>query len=145
MTDEKKFSLVKPTFETMFHIDFAWWSKNDREWRVYLRSLLTEENQEKYADLIDADALVDWIDPQTAEVQKVDGLQHAVITCAAQRPGFIDDRTTLVEAIFRLFLKNGNSPLSINEIAEQLNRKPIMVLKILSGGRVYRGLRPVLD
>ena len=37
MAEVKRFSLVKPTVDTPFHIDFAWWKKNERDWHVYLR------------------------------------------------------------------------------------------------------------
>lgn len=137
-------SLVKPTFETKFHIDFEWWRANDREWRVYLLNYLDEDEQAHYAPLINSDELVDWVDPETAEVHQVDGLLHAVITTAATREDFLGQGTTLVESIFRAFLINGNAPMSINEVAEALDRQPVMVLKILSGGRIYRGLRPIL-
>lgn len=141
---EMKSSLVKPTLDTLFHIDFDWWSQNDREWRVYLRSLLSPEEQERFAEMIDGDALVDWVDPETGEVSQVDGLQHILITHTAQQDGFLEARTALTEAIFRLFLKNGNKPMSINDVAEQLGRPPMPILKTLSGGRVYKGLRPLI-
>ena len=144
MTDGKRVSLVKPSLDTPFHIDFSWWSQYDREWRVYLRSLLSPEDQERFADLIDGDVLVDFVDPETGEVHQVDGLQHVLITHTAQQEGFLNERTAVVEAIFRLFLKNGNSPMSVTEIAERLNRNPSQILKTLSGGRVYRGIRPVI-
>ena len=38
-------SLLKPGIQTPFHIDFAWWEQNDRDWHVYLRSLLCAEHQ----------------------------------------------------------------------------------------------------
>lgn len=144
MTDGKRVSLVKPSLDTPFHIDFSWWSQYDREWRVYLRSLLSTEDQERFADLIDGDVLVDFVDPETGEVHQVDGLQHVLITHTAQQEGFLDEYTAVVEAIFRLFLKNGNSPMAVTEIAERLNRNPNQILKTLSGGRVYRGIRPVI-
>lgn len=144
MTDSKRMSLVKPSLDTPFHIDFSWWSQYDREWRVYLRSLLSDQDQERFADLISGDELVDFVDPETGEVHQVDGLQHVLITHTAQQEGFLDEHTAVVEAIFRLFLKNGNSPMSVAEIAEQLNRNPNQILKTLSGGRVYRGIRPVI-
>jgi hypothetical protein len=143
VVDSKKFSLVKPTLDTPFHIDFEWWQQNDREWRVYLRSLLDEEAQKKFADLIQGDVLVDWVDPETAEVHQVDGLQHVVITYAAQREDFLDTRISLVEAIFRLLLVNGNAPMTITEIGHQLGRDAKNILRMLSGVRVYRGIRPV--
>ncbi|TAK14938.1 MAG: hypothetical protein EPO32_00275 [Anaerolineae bacterium] len=141
---ESRPSLVKPTLDTLYHIDFEWWGQNDREWRVYLRSLLSPEEQERFGEMIDGEAQVDWPDPVTGEVTQVDGLQHILITHTAQQEGFLNPQTALVEAIFRLFLKNGNRPMSINEIAQYLNRPAPPILKTLSGGRVYKGLRPIL-
>lgn len=143
MAEVNRSSLVKPTLETLFHIDFSWWSQNDREWKVYLRSLLSSEDQERFADIIDGDVMVDWVDPETAEVHQVDGLQHVLITHTAQQEGFLEERTAVVEAIFRLFLINGNTPMTILDIAEKLSRDPKPILRTLSGIRVYRGIRPI--
>jgi hypothetical protein len=144
MTDIKRPSLVKPTLQTCFHIDFNWWSQNDRDWRVYLRSLLCAEHQEAFAEIAE-DEKVDWVDPETAEVRQVDGLQHILLSHCAQQEDFVNPHTALVEAIFRLFMKNGNVPMTVAEIAEQLDRPPNTILRMLSGPRVYRGLRPILD
>ena len=65
MAEGKRLSLVKPTLETPFHIDFNWWSQNDREWRVHLLGLLTSEEKERFANIINGDDLVDWVDPDT--------------------------------------------------------------------------------
>lgn len=144
MSDVKR-SLVKPTLESPFHIDFTWWSEHDREWRVYLRSLLSTEDQEKFTDIIEGEVIVDFVDPETGEVQQVDGLQHVLINHTAQQEGFLDEHTPIVEAVFRLFLKNGNSPMTIQEVGERLNRDPKPILRTFSGARVYRGIRPILD
>ncbi len=141
MTEIKRFSLVTPTLDTPFHIDFDWWSQNDREWRVHLRSSLCSEHQEKFADL-KSDDKVDWVDPATAEVQRVDGLQHTLISHCAQTEEFITARTSMVESIFRLFLANGNMHLTPRELGEKLNRPAQTILRTLSGVRVYKGLRP---
>ena len=138
-------SLVKPTLQTPFHIDFEWWQENDREWRVHLRSLLSEEALERFASIIDDNELVDWVDPETAEVHQVDGLQHVVITYTAQQENFLESRTALVEAIFRLLLKNGNTPMTIQELGDELGRDPKQILRMLSGSRVYRGIRPLMS
>lgn len=142
MTESKRASLVKPTLDTPFHIDFSWWSQNDREWRVYLRSLLCPEHQETFAQ-INSDEQLDWVDPDTAEVRRVDGLQHVLLSHCAQQEGFLDEHTALVEAIFRLFLKSGNAPMSVKDLAERLNRPAQPILRTLTGPRVYRGLRPI--
>lgn len=134
-------SLLKPTLQTPFHIDFAWWEQNDRDWHVYLRSLLCPEHQQALADVQEGE-LIDWVDPQTAEVKAVDGIQHALMTHCALQPDFVGERTSLVEAVFRIFLANGNQALSAQELAQRLNRPAETILRTLSGQRVYRGLRP---
>jgi len=144
VTDIKRISLVKPTLQTRYHIDFDWWSKNDRDWRVYLRNYLCTEHQQAFSDA-DIDIQVDWVDPQTAEVQRVDGLQHILITHCAKQEGFINQQGTLVDSVFRIFVANGKLPLTVVELAEQLGRQPVMILKTLSGMRVYKGLRPCID
>ncbi|NOY98792.1 MAG: hypothetical protein GXP40_06265 [Chloroflexi bacterium] len=144
MPEMKAFSLVKPTLDTPFHIDFAWWQQNDRDWRVYLRSLLCEEHRETFGDWQNGQ-MIDWIDPDTAEVKSVDGLQHILMSHCAHQPDFLTEHTALVEAVFRLFLVNGNSPMSSRELAERLRRPGTTILKTLAGPRVYRGLRPCCD
>ncbi len=143
LPDVKHTSRVRPTVQTHFHIDFSWWQNRDRDWRVFLQSLLCPEHQEMYAELPD-DHLVDFIDPATAEVQRVDGLQHILITHCAKVEGFISPHTTLVDAIFRIFLANGNVPMSPLELSQISGRSPELILRVLTGETIYRGLRPVL-
>jgi len=140
VTEVKRYSLVKPTLETPFHIDFDWWQQNDQEWRVHLRSCLPMEYQQAFAEA-DSDE-VDWVDPDTAEVQRVDGLQHILINYAANNSDFITNRTTLIESVFRILLSNGNTPLTPAELSERLNRPPMTILRTISGVRVYKGIRP---
>jgi hypothetical protein len=135
-------SLLKPTSKTPFHIDFDWWEQNDRDWRVFLRSLLCAEHQETLADLAE-DAKIDWIDPKTAEVKQVDGIQHALIAHCALQQDFLGEHTTLVEAVFRILLVNGNRPMNPTELGKQLRKPATTILRTLAGTRVYRGIRPV--
>ena len=135
-------SLLKPTIQTPFHIDFAWWEQNDRDWHVFLRSLLCPEHQQTFNDM-EVDSLIDWIDPITAEVKPVDGIQHALMSHCAQQPDFVNAHTSVVEAAFRIFLVNGNQPMSPMDMSKSLNRPAETILRTLSGARIYRGLRPV--
>lgn len=144
MPELRRFSLAKPTIQTKYHLDFNWWSQNDRDWRVHLQGLLCQEHQSLFAEA-SADDSVDFIDPQTAEVTPVDGIQHVLISHCAQQPDFITPHTAMVDAIFRVFLSNGNSPLSPQELSERLGRPADTILRMLSGARIYRGLRPVLE
>jgi hypothetical protein len=136
-------SLLKPNAQTPFHIDFDWWKQNERDWQVFLRSLLCAEHQESFAD-VEAGDLIDWVDPETAEVKAVDGVQNALMTHCALLPEFLPERTALVEAVFRTFLSNGNAPLSAEELSARLGRPADTILRTIAGPRVYRGLRPLL-
>lgn len=144
MPELRRYSLVRPTLQTKFWIDFEWWSQSDRDWRVLLQSLLCPIHQVVFAEAAEGQ-MVDWVDPETAEVKQVDGLQHVLITHCAREPGFITEHTALVDAIFRVFLANGNVPLTPVELAAQLNRPAETILRTLTGGRVYRGVRPCLE
>ena len=141
MTEAKRFSLVKPTVDTPFHVDFEWWKKNERDWHVYLRSLLCSEHQEAFANVEEGEA-IDWVDPVIAEVKPVDGVQNALMTHCVKQPDFLTVQTALVEAVFRLFLTNGNAPMTSRELATRLNRPSETILRTLVGGRVYKGIRP---
>ncbi len=138
---KKRLSIVKPTVNTPFHVDFEWWKKNERDWHVYLRSLLCAEHQEIFSDAEEG-LTIDWVDPVTAEVKPVEGIQNALMTHCVKQPDFLTQQTALVEAAFRLFLTNGNVPLSSNDMGARLNRPPDKILRTLAGPRVYKGIRP---
>jgi len=141
MIEVKHFSLVKPTVQTPFYIDFDWWKKHDNNWRVFLLSCLCPEHQQAFSDL-EGNISIDWVDPQTAEVQSVDGLQHILITHCAKQPDFLTEHTTLVDAVFRVLLANGNIPMTPIDLAIHTGKPAEMILRTLAGGQVYKGLRP---
>ncbi len=124
VVETKRSSLVKPSINTPFHIDFDWWKKNEPFEE-------TEEGQ-----------TIDWVDPMTAEVTPVDGIQNALMTHCVKQPDFLTDQTALVEAVFRLFLTNGNHPMSSGDLGARLKRPPETILRTLVGARVYKGIRP---
>jgi hypothetical protein len=142
MSEGKRISLIKPSVSTPFHIDFDWWQKNERDWHVYLRSLLCVNHQEAFANM-DEGQMIDWVDPVTAEVKPVDGVQNTLMSHCVKEPDFLTEQTALVEAVFRLFLTNGNNPMSSDELGTRLHRPPVIILKTLAGARVYKGIRPV--
>jgi hypothetical protein len=141
--DSKRSSLVKPTLDTPFKIDFEWWKNHDRDWRVYLRSFLCDDHQAIFENL-NNDETIDWVDPNTAEVAQVDGLQHVLITHCARQESFLTDKMALVDSVFRVFLSNGNKPLNANELGDILNRPAETILRTFSGIRVYKGIRPII-
>jgi hypothetical protein len=143
MSEIKKFSLVKPTVQVPFHIDFEWWRTHDENWHVALVSMLCPEHQAVFSNLSE-NLLIDWVDPETAEIRQMDGLQHILIQHCAKQAGFLDEHTVMVEAVFRLLLSNGNTPMSPAELSARLNRPAETILKTIAGPRVYKGLRPYM-
>jgi hypothetical protein len=142
MAEFKRIHLIKPGLDTLFHIDFDWWMENDRNWHVDLRGLLCETHQETMSDFPE-DQMMDWIDPETAEVKQMDGLQHILTSHCARQDDFLTNHTTLVDAVFRTFLANGNTPLTPQDLSSILGRPAQTILRTLGGPRVYKGIRPV--
>lgn len=138
----KRFSLVKPTVNTPFHIDFDWWKQHDSNWRVYLHAMLCDEHREAFAEM-NEETRIDWIDAETAEVTSVDGLQHILITHCAKQPEFLSANTALVDAVFRTLLAEGNRPMTPVELSQVIGRPAETILRTFAGPTVYKGIRPV--
>lgn len=131
--------LIKPTLDSKYHIDYDWWVNTPGEdLRVYLLTHLPAAMRERLAAT--DGAKMDFIDPSTGEVKRLDSLQLA-LRQAAQAPDFINREIAVVDCIFRVFIKNDNTPLSPRELAEQTGEDATKILRLLSGTRVYKGLR----
>jgi hypothetical protein len=141
-TSGKPSFLIKPTLDTKFRVDYSWWEKSSEDLRTYLLSHLLQEQRERLSQT-DEVRTVDYIDPDTGEVLELDELGLA-IQVAAENPNFINQQTSLVDSVFRVFLANGNMPLTPTELAERTGRSANTILKTLSGGQVYKGIRALL-
>jgi hypothetical protein len=132
---------VRPTVDTRFHIDPGWWDEKGRNFRVHLLSHLCSDCQERYKNYQEAE-LIDWVDADTAELTRVDGLWHSLRTCCSLKPDYISELTPLTTAIFRTFLANGNEPLTSAELGNILHRPAETILRTIGGFRVYHGIKP---
>lgn len=139
---KKKFSLVKPGVNTPFHIDFDWWQERDSNWRIFLVSFLCEKHQELFSDKDDS-FVIDAVDPETAEIHPVDGVLHTLMNHCAKKDDFIPDNLPMIGRIFRIFLANGNKPLTPLQLSEMVNRPARTILITIGGQQVYKGLRPI--
>lgn len=136
----KPSALVRPTVDTKFHIDYDWWERSNEDLRIYLLSHLPAE-QRNYLSQVPEDEVVDFIDPDTAEIFQFNALQLALQE-VAKSPEFITPHTATVDGIFRVFLRNKNHPLSPRELADELDKTPETILRTLSGKNIYKGIRP---
>jgi hypothetical protein len=137
----KHFSLVKPTIKTPFHIDFEWWKEHDNNWRIFLLDYLCDEHRSIFENQDDS-VLLDHIDLQTGEVQQIDGIQQKLMVHCSKQPGFVDENHSAVDNVFRIFLSNGNTPQSAEELGALTGKPAETILRLLSGARVFMGVRP---
>jgi hypothetical protein len=135
---------IKPTLDTPYHFDFEWWNKADRDLRVYLKSHLCEMHREMYSNS-PTDEKIDWVDAQTAEIRPMDGILYQLRVHCSQQPDYITEFTSVVDAVFRVFLVNDNQPLSPRQLGERIGKDPDLILKTISGKTVYKGLRPAIE
>ena len=135
-------ALVKPTLDTPFHVEYTWWDRRKLNLSAELRAHLCDTHRAVFTDEVDTDERIDWVDQKSGEVTQVHGLQHILRVHCSNEPGYIDSGLSLVDAVLRVFLANGNSPLTPNELAAIIGRRPEKILQTLSGRRVYKGLRP---
>jgi len=72
--------------------------------------------------------------------------------CCSKREGFLSSNMPLLEMVFRIFLANGNQPLKLGQIQEQLQQLgdisgtrdlSIPRLKRILDNDQYYGIRPV--
>lgn len=143
MVSSRPTMLMKSTLDTKFHIDYEWWNNANEDLRTYLLSHLQPADRERLSQAEEG-RVVDYIDPQTAEVFQLDELGLAIQE-AARQPDFINPQTSLVDSVFRAFLANGNTPLTPRELSEITGRPASLILKTLGGVRVYKGLRPFIE
>lgn len=137
--------LLQPTIHTKFHIDFSWWEKQNKDIRVFMRELLCPECSEALRETPDTQ-MVDMVDPETAEVTRVYAVWEAIRSCCSLKPDYITPELPLVESIFRIFLANGNRPLSVLELHARVDKQPPeTILRLLTKGQIYKGIKPVLE
>jgi hypothetical protein len=137
----KPSATIKPTVDTKFHIDYEWWVKENNDLRSYKLTQLPSDLREKFEDGGE-EKVIDYVDPETGEVFQLDELGLALQE-AAKRDDFINLQTSLVDSIFRVFLGNGNTPRTPQELEEDTGREAKTILKTFGGLRVYRGIRPI--
>lgn len=134
-------ALAKNDQDTKFHIDYDWWATTGKL-RMYLLSHIQDEDERERLTASEEGALVDYVHPETGEVFKYDELNLA-LQRAAQESDFINPQASMVDNIFRVFLKNGNQPLTPRELEAAVGKPSNTILKTIGGTRVYKGIRPV--
>jgi hypothetical protein len=117
-----------------YFIDLDWYQEQERSFATLASSRLCPTSRKKEKTKSEA------------------ALLRTIRQCCSKRDGFITPNMPLLEMIFRLLLANGNQPLDLGQMQEQLqkwlgdssNARDLSVPKlkrILSNDKYY-GLRP---
>lgn len=138
-------NLIRPSENTRYHIDYDWWDRSGQDLHLYLLGHLCETHRSEFSGVTDSGERIEWIDPVTGQVLLVDGLTYTFMTHCSQQADFVSERTSMVDAVFRVLLASGNRPMTPKELSEITGRPSEMILKTLSGKTIYKGLRPASD
>ncbi len=130
--------------DTKFWIDFGWWEGQSRNFRLCLHELLCADCKRTYPEHERTEE-IDWIDPRTAEVKRVDALWQSIRACCRHKPDYITPSMPLTMRTLRALVANDNTPLSARELYERSGKGSAeTILRILTGERIYYGIVPLL-
>ncbi len=101
VNDSETQSLETPS---RYFIDMNWYQEQGRSFATLATSRLCPTSRKK--------------DKSKSEA----ALLRTLKQCCSKREGFITTNMPLLEMIFRLFLANGNQPLALEQIQEQLQQ-----------------------
>lgn len=114
-------------------IDLDWLEQNNRSFLALAQGCLCSKCTKKQKGGTEPEELISNIED-----------------CCAKTSGFITGKSPILDSIFRLFLANGNQPLSLQELSKQLAKRrdddsprtSVEVLSRLLENERYYGLRP---
>jgi len=120
-------------------IDLDWYQQNNRSISALAQGYLCAKCRKQ-------------LDAEGKETSAAD-LLATIKECCANEPGFITDQLPILESVFRFFIANGNQPLDLAELGNQLSERrggdtyctSEEVLSRLLKSDQYYGLRPVPD
>lgn len=125
--------------ESRWCIDFDWFERSNRSLIILVMNCLCPGCLEGLKSNMKPASVTD--------------LLSTINNCCSQTPKFINSRSPVLEAVFRLFLINGNQPLGLEELGRELRTRlegdtyrtsPQTLSRLLSRDRYY-GLRQVQD
>ena len=95
--------------EAKWAIDLNWLKTTKRSFYILARDALCAKCHKK-------------LKADTIEVKSAD-LLKAIQNCCSKSPDFIVPSLPFQESIFRVFLANGNKPLTLGELGKQLSQR----------------------
>ena len=100
-----KQDIITDQISPRWFIDLDWYRQNNRSFLALAQGCLCPECGERLKE---------------GEISAAD-LVTTIKDCCSKTPDFITGKVPILEAIFRLFLANGNQPLDLEEMGRQLS------------------------
>ena len=133
--DNEDINISQP--EQRWFIDLEWYQSTNRSFITLVQACLCPKCKRR-------------MQKEQAELSVPDILTN-IKDCCSKEPEFINGELPILECVFRLFLANGNQPLGLDELEQQLTerrhgniyRTSINVLPRLFASDQYYGLRQV--
>ena len=134
--------LARPTVNTPFHISLDWWQRARQDFMSHLRESACADCRKRFP--VDATlSETDFIDPQTAEVRRLNSLWQCIIEMCSREPDYFSPELPLATALFRALVARGNSPLTPTEMQMLIGRSnPQTILRVLTGPTAILGIVP---
>jgi hypothetical protein len=126
---------VQPA-EIRWSIALDWFSLNHRSASVLVKDYLCPDCARRLS---------------TKKEPALKALCASIESCCSQTPDFINNKLPILESAFRLFLRNGNQPMTLKELSSELGQirfedgyrtSPEALLRILKNDRFY-GLQAI--
>lgn len=103
---DKEIEVTDPEDTSRWFIDANWYQQKNRSFLLQIQNYLCAKCRKKLGQ-----------DLSKVPLKK---LLNTIRDCCADTPEFITQKLPITENIFRLFLSNGNQPLTIEEIRQKL-------------------------
>ena len=135
--DKEETSTERP--KTSWSIALDWFLQNNRSMSALIQPCLCPNCAKRLSE--------------KGKAASPDAALSSIKDCCSHTPGFINDRLPILEGIFRLYLSNGNQPLDLDELGNQMSRlrggdpyrtSPEALLRLLKNDRYY-GLQETSD
>lgn len=129
--------MLEAVTSTKWYVDLDWYARNKRSLAALARAYLCSKCRRKLGD------------GEPAQEKLITTIRD----CCAKGSQFINPGQPVMENVFRLLLANGNQPMSLEEIGQQLKERlggdnyrtsPQMLACLLARDNFY-GIKPVTD
>ncbi|MGB0386476.1 MAG: hypothetical protein ACPGWR_16820 [Ardenticatenaceae bacterium] len=135
-----KFKMMRPTVDTQFQIEWSWFEQNKLDEHSVVRNQLNYKWRQRFDNGLEVQE-VDYIDPETGEVFRMNNLHEAILAECQWEPDYITRDMPLSQSILRLFLANNNQPMSVVEMARRLERHDSQaILRVLINSEIQNGI-----